>query len=467
MRARLDSAIAANRYGLGARPGDLDLIGRDPRDWLDAQLAGAPPVLADPSLHGSADILARALEIRRERREERRAVRTDTAAPVADALKLGEFYRPIYVGEATARLGAAVASERPFVERLTHFWTNHFAVSVDKPLVLGVAGSFEREAIRPHVLGHFTDLLLAAEQHPAMLLYLDNQLSAGPHSEIALRAARRGVGGRLGINENLAREILELHTLGVGGGYTQADVTSFAHVISGWSIGGGAGRLASGEPGRFLFRAGLHEPGAKSLLGVRYADDGVRQGEMVLRDLARRPATAQHIATKLARHFVADDPPHAAVDRLTRAFLSSEGHLPTVYRALIDTPEVWAQPLAKYKTPSDYVISTFRGLSLPVVHEARALAGFELLGQRTYAPGSPAGWPDRSADWDGSSALLKRVELADLMGQRYGMRYSAAALAGELLGDTLGATTRSALEHAASAAQALTLLLAAPEFLRR
>ena len=340
-------------------------------------------------------------------------------------------------------------------------------MSVDKPLVLGIAGSFEREAIRPHVLGNFSDLLLAAEQHPAMLLYLDNHLSAGPNSQAARRASRRGAAVRLGINENLAREILELHTLGVNGRYTQADVTTFAQVISGWSIGGGSGRLASGEPGRFLFRAELHEPGAKTLLGTRYADEGVGQGEAVLRDLAQRPATAQHIATKLARHFVADEPPPAAVDRLAHAFLQSHGHLPTVYRALIDTPDAWAQPLTKYKTPSEYVISTHRGLSLPVAHEARALAGFELLGQRTYSPGSPAGWPDRSADWDGSSALLKRVELADVMGQRFGTRYSAPELAVELLGDTLGTATRTALEHAASAAQALTLLLAAPEFLRR
>jgi uncharacterized protein (DUF1800 family) len=442
-------------------------MGPDPRRWLEAQLTGAPPLIEDGSLRSSADILAHALEIRRERREERQAARNDAAAPVADALKLGEFYRPIYVAEATARLAAAVASERPFIERLTHFWTNHFAVSVDKALVLGLAGSFEREAIRPHVLGNFTDLLLAVEQHPAMLLYLDNHLSVGPNSQAARRALRRGTGAPLGINENLAREILELHTLGVNGGYTQADVTTFAEVISGWSVGGGFGRQASGEPGRFVFRAELHEPGTKALLFMRYADTGVGQGEAVLRDLAQRPATAQHIATKLARHFVSDEPPRAAVDRLEHAFLRSRGHLPTVYRALIETPEVWAQPLTKYKTPSDYVISTYRGLSLPVVHEARGLAGFELLGQRTYAPGSPAGWPDRGVDWDGSSALLKRVELADVMGQSFGARYSASDLAPELLGDTLGATTRAALEHAASAAQALTLLLAAPEFLRR
>src|SRR6266436_5472453 len=180
----------------------------------------------------------------------------------------------------------------------------------------------------------------------------------GAHSQAALRLQRRAQPRRLGINENLAREILELHTLGVGGGYTQADVTTFAEVITGWSIGGDVGRFPRGEPGEFLFRAELHEPGAKVVLGKRYPDTGYDQGVAVLRDLAANTATAHFIATKLARHFIADDPPPRAVERIASAFLSSDGHLPTVYRALIEAPEAWAQPLSKYKTPNDYIVST-------------------------------------------------------------------------------------------------------------
>ncbi len=461
------AAIAANRFGLGARPGDLAEIAADPRHWLDAQLAGAPPRIEDASLRSSADILAESLEIQRERRTSAAAARAGTQdTQVGAVLKLAQLYRPLYVAEATARLRASVASDRPFLERLTEFWTNHFAVSIDKFKVLGLAGSFEREAIRPHVLGSFSELTLAVEKHPAMLLYLDNETSIGPNSPIALRVARRRPDARLGINENLAREIMELHTLGVNGGYTQADVTTFAKVLSGWSIGGGAGRLASGEPGRFTFRPELHEPGPQVILGTHYEQEGIEQGEAVLRALSLHPATAHHIATKLARHFVSDDPPSAVVDRVAQAFLASGGDLPAVYRALVRAPESWAEPLAKYKTPSDYVISTFRGLQLPV--EGRgALQGFELLGQRTYSPGSPAGWPDRSSDWDGASALLKRLEWADVLGQRLAARLDARALAPELLGATLGASTRAAIARAASAAQALTLLLASPEFLRR
>jgi uncharacterized protein (DUF1800 family) len=482
-RRDVEPAIAANRFGLGARPGDLAHIVRDPRRWLDAQLAGGPPLLEDPALRSSADILAQTFEMRRERKASASAARADAAgAPTGPqagaeagaqagaqanaALKLAQLYRPIYIEEATARLRAAVTSHRPFIERLTQFWTNHFAVSVDKFKVLGIAGSFEREAIRPHVLGAFSELTLAVEQHPAMLLYLDNETSIGPHSEVALRVARRRPDARLGINENLAREIMELHTLGVDGGYTQADVTTFAKVLSGWSIGGGAGRLAGGEPGRFVFRPQLHEPGSQVILGTRYAEAGVEQGEAVLRALSLHPATARHIATKLARHFMSDDPPPGVVARLARVFLQSGGDLPSVYRALVRSPEAWRAPLVKYKTPSDYVISTFRGLELPV--EGRgALAGFELLGQRTYSPGSPAGWPDRSSDWDGASALLKRLEWANVLGERLAARLDARQLAPELLGGTLGQSTRTAIARAASAAQALTLLLASPEFLRR
>ncbi|HTT03493.1 MAG TPA: DUF1800 domain-containing protein [Steroidobacteraceae bacterium] len=469
MRESVDSAIAANRFGLGARPGDLGGIGRDPRGWLTAQLAGAAPILDDRGLRGSADILSEALAIRRARRQQRvgQPGQPDTATQAADALKLGQLYRPIYISEATARLRAAVMSERPFVERLTHFWTNHFAVSIDKAIVLGLAGSFEREAIRPHVLGNFTNLLLAVEQHPAMLLYLDNHLSVGPNSPLGTRVARRRPQARLGINENLAREIMELHTLGVNSGYTQTDVTTFAKVLSGWSIGGATGRLANGEPGRFMFRPELHEPGAQRVLGKRYPQEGFMQGETVLRDFALHPATAHHIAEKLARHFIADEPPPRAVEQLARTFLATGGDLPALYRTLVHEPESWARPLSKYKTPSDYVISTFRGLQLPVIEGRGALVGFEALGQRTYSPGSPAGWPDRAPDWDGGSALLRRVEWADELGQRLGAREDAQALAPQLLGATLGDATRAALAHASSPAQALTLLLAAPEFLRR
>ncbi|HTP39191.1 MAG TPA: DUF1800 domain-containing protein [Steroidobacteraceae bacterium] len=454
------ATIAANRFGLGARPGDIAAMSADPRGALRAQLEGGPPLLSAAGLPDSASLLAQVAELRQEKRQGEAA------------LKLGQLYRPVYVEEVRARLQQGVTTDRPFTERLVQFWSNHFAVSVDKAAVLGLAGSLEREAIRPNVLGSFGNLLLAVEQHPAMLLYLDNARSIGPHSALALRAERRAqrLGNaeqKLGLNENLAREILELHTLGVNGGYSQGDVTEFAKVITGWSIGGGQGQLRSGTPGRFQFRDNLHEPGARVLLGRRYGESGLAQGTAVLHDLAQSPQTARHLATKLARHFIADDPPSAAVERLTQAYLDSRGDLPTVYRALIDAPQAWAVPLAKFKTPSDFVYSSFRALQAPVPEAGKALVPFELLGQRVYSPGSPAGWPDTSADWDGSSSLFKRLEWADQIGQRLGSRIDAGERAADVLAGVLGADTRTAIAHADSGAQALTLMLASPEFMRR
>jgi uncharacterized protein (DUF1800 family) len=456
MRDSTAAAIATNRFGLGARPGELEACAGDPRAWLEAQLKGPPPVIQDPGLQSTAAMVTAIDKLRAQKRAGLEAV-----------VKLGELYRPAYVGEVTARLRLAAATDRPFLERITQFWSNHFAVSVDKAIVLGVAGSYEREAIRPNVLGSFAQLLLAVERHPAMLLYLDNFRSVGPDSMLAGRSLERA-GKTLGINENLAREIMELHTLGVNGGYTQADVTAFAKVITGWSIGAtGKGLNGGGEPGEFFFRTAIHEPGTQTIMGQRYSQQGLRQGESVLLDLARNPATAQHIATQLARHFIADEPPPEAVNRLAAVFSRTDGDLPAVYRALLAEEAAWSQPLSKFKTPNDYVISAFRGLDLPLDEARKVPPVFANLGQRVWSPNSPAGWPDRSADWDGASALMQRLRWADQIGQRFGASVNAALQAPRILGSTLGANTRVALGRAASAAQAITLLLAAPEFMRR
>jgi uncharacterized protein (DUF1800 family) len=467
----LTSAVAANRFGLGARPGELASIGGSGPDWLRAQLDGPAPEIAADGLQDSASILAQIYDLRRTIRAARvsagGAATTRSAAAIGAFKKLPQLIRPIYLAEAGARLRESVSTDRPFVERLTQFWSNHFAVSADKSVLGALAGSYEREAIRPYVLGNFSDMLLATERHPAMLLYLDNQASMGPDSRAAWNFGRRNSGRKAGINENLARETMELHTVGVDGGYTQTDVTAFSEVLTGWSIAGPDGWRTGAQPGTFLFRAAMHEPGSKVVMGKRYPDTGYDQCVAVLRDLAARPATAHFIAIKLARHFIADDPPESAVQRMARAFSQSGGDLPTVYKALIDSPQAWRQPVAKYKSPSDYIVSAFRGLELPVKAEKPPVGLFQLLGQRIWVPGSPAGWPDRSADWDGASELLKRIEWADAVGQRVGPRRNALQLAPQLLGDTLSGASREAIARAESGAQAIALMLAAPEFMRR
>jgi uncharacterized protein (DUF1800 family) len=466
------SVSAANRYGLGARPGELAAVGDDPRGWLARQVGREIEPRPELALLATAEaIAAEYFSATGERHTAKPATRdAQPARGIAERAASGvrQVLLPHYLAQAQARVRAAVATRQPFRERLVHFWSNHFAVSIDKPVVLGLAGALENEAIRPSLGGSFADLLLAVERHPAMILYLDNEASVGPNSALARRSGKRARGARrLDINENLAREILELHTLGVDGGYTQVDVTTLAKVITGWSVGGGRGFLAEGTPGRALFRADVHEPGAKTVLGRRYAEDGIRQGETALKDLAHHPSTARHLATKLVRHFVADEPPPAAVSSVARVFLATDGDLPSVHRAVADTLDTDSAASVKYKTPHDFVISAFRGLDVPTPDGRAALAPFELLGQRPWSPGSPAGWPDRAGDWDGADALMKRIEFAAQLAQRLGNDRSALSAGESMLGPALRADTRSSLRRAHTGTQALALLLLSPEFLRR
>jgi uncharacterized protein (DUF1800 family) len=468
----LQTEIAVLRFGLGARPGDFSAAAGDPRGWLLAQIKGAVPLAMPTPLAPSEQIFAELQAARDALQEMKREAAAHSATTDANAAfnPVRDASQPHYRAQVLARAQSAALTTRPFAERLVHFWTNHFAVSADKGAVFGVAGTLENEAIRPHVNGRFGDLLTAVEQHPAMIAFLDNQYSVGKDSELARRAARRASDKprrEFGINENLAREIFELHTLGVNGGYTQTDVTTFAQIISGWSIGGGKGRLAGGTPGKFYFRDNLHEPGPKTLLGKTYYDSGRRQGEAVLADLAAHPATAHFIATKLVRHFVADDPPPAAVDRVARAFLKTGGDLPHVYAALIAAPEAWNAQCAKFKTPEDFVFSTLRALTVTPQKPGEVVRSFELLGQRQYTPGSPAGWPDTSKSWDGSDALLRRVLWASRVAGRYERGIDPVDLAASSLGAYARPETLAALRRASSASQGVALLLMSPDFQRR
>jgi uncharacterized protein (DUF1800 family) len=477
----MQTEIAVLRFGLGARSGDLAAAAGDPRAWLMAQIKGAVPLAGNTPLAASEQIFTELLAARDEFQEMKREAAAQSSDPKATAAPtfnpVRDAYLPHYRAQVLARAQSAALTTRPFAERLVHFWTNHFAVSADKGAVFGVAGTLENEAIRPHVGGRFVDLLTAVEQHPAMIAFLDNQYSVGKDSDLARLAARHAGRQRMdvpdkpkrefGINENLAREILELHTLGVNGGYTQTDVTAFAQIITGWSIGGGKGRLVGGSPGRFYFRDNLHEPGAKTFLGKTYSESGQRQGEAVLADLARQPATARFIATKLVRHFVADDPPPAAVERVAAAFLKTGGDLPAVYAALIEAPEAWDADMRKFKTPEDFVFSTLRALDVSPAQPEEVVRSFELLGQRQYTPGSPAGWPDTAKGWDGSDALMHRVLWASRIAGRYEQGIDPVDLAASSLGGYVRPETVTALRRAPSSSQALALLLMSPEFQRR
>jgi len=462
-----EAVIAVNRFGLGASAGELAAAANDPRGWLAAQASKpAPeyPAFADlaPSSEALKEFPRWLMKLRRARADAKAAMQEDgQPAPRGVEEKFRDHFLPIMLKEVGARLAVAASTPVPFHERLVWFWSNHFTVSAEKPVIFAVVGSFEREAIRPHVGGRFVDMLLASSKHPAMILYLDNNLSVKPGWKPPPRAERLNLPRATGLNENLAREILELHTLGVNGGYTQADVTTFARVLTGWTVGGMA------NPG-FTFNAARHDTGPKTILGRTYAQEGIAQGEAVLRDLAAHPSTAGYVATRLARHFIADDPPPAAVERIARAFRDSGGSLPSVHAALLACPEAWDAQLTKLKSPIEYVVSCLR--ALPAAREAKPEALFLALhemGQRPFFAPSPQGWPDTAPAWAGADALWKRIEWAGLLAARAGSGIDPLALARASYGDAVSEPTSLAIARAESRQQGLALWLASPEFQRR
>ncbi|GIL40382.1 DUF1800 domain-containing protein [Roseiterribacter gracilis] len=445
------ATIAAVRFGLGPRPGELAKIGNDPRGWLKQQLR--PVTMRIASADGAT------------RLDEYYEARGKGADEVAKMLR-GQT-REQFRDEAAKRTLAAVTSETPFLERWVQFWSNHFTVSVQRPVVLGLVVPFEDEAIRPYALGKFRDMLLAVARHPAMLLYLDNAASVGPNSRAGIRRER-------GLNENFARELLELHTLGVNGGYTQNDVRELAKILTGWTIPPRAARMgpllaAGGEKAAFRFVPNVHEPGDKQLLGATIRESGEREGLEALLFLSQHPATANFIATKLVRHFVADTPPQSSVLAVAKVFRDTDGDLAAVAQALIDLPAAWDPPLSKVKTPNELVISALRGIGATESPDVlRGAAGsLQQLGQFPFTAPSPAGWSDESSSWIGPEAALLRVE----WGLAFGTRAARVTEPGVLLANTIAPLaskpTSFQIEHAPSAAEAIALLVASPEFQRR
>jgi uncharacterized protein (DUF1800 family) len=388
----------------------------------------------------------------------------NTASVSPGAAKPDNRPQLVFLAEVDARFNGTMREPLiGFPERLAMFWANHFAVAVSKgPGVRVTAGAFEREAIRAHLFGRFEDMLLAVETHPAMLAFLDNAQSIGPDSRAGARSKR-------GLNENLAREIMELHTLGVDGGYSQRDVTSLARIITGWTVERdqkAAHGVPLGQPGTFVFNANAHEPGTQSLLGVSYPDNGVQQGRAALRALAYHPSTARHIATKLARYFVADSPPPALVARLADTFTRTRGDLSAVYLALIGSDEAWTSELVKMRSPQEYVVALLRATGEKP--KPQAIAGtLNALGQPIWNPPGPNGFSDKVDAWASSEGLATRIDVANLMAAATPGSDDPRRFARGILGPLMSPQTDQAMARAADRKQALSLAYLSPEFQRR
>ena len=447
--------IATQRFGLGARPGELSKLAVDPRGWLTSQIGG---VASLSGIQPSPERVVALAEARQELREMKQADQKNSDA----FAQLKSQQRDYYLGDVSVRLQAATGSDTPFAERWVRFWSNHFTVSIARPIVSGLVVPFESEAIRPHAFGRFADLALAVVRHPAMLLYLDNAQSIGPKSKLGRRK-------EAGLNENLARELMELHTLGVDGGYSQNDVRALANILTGWTVArpGRMARHLDVAPGTFGFAAVAHEPGEKVLLGQRYAENGEDEGIAAIRDLCAHPATARHLARKIARHFLSDDPPPVAIAALEQEFVDSGGDLSAVARRLVTLPDSWSLPMTKARPPEEWLIAMRRAFAVEGEAPARrTLGALQQLGQVPFAAPSPAGWPEDSAGWLGPEALMARLDFANAAAQRIKIA-RPETLVDQILGPGVAEESRFQIERAPSAADAVALLLVSPEFMLR
>ena len=437
------ATIASHRFGF-SEP-SLRNIGADPQAWVLDQFK-RPAAFDNAGLIDSAQ----AMVLTREVLNAAKNAKQDDLGPLTPSRK---ELRQTNLRGLSRRWQHTITTPTPVVERWVQFWANHFAVAATKGTMMALVWPHEYEAIRPHALGSFKDLARAATVHPAMLLYLDNAQSIGPDS----RAGRRR---EKGLNENLARELLELHTLGVNGGYTQNDVTETAKLLTGWTV-------RPETQGKAGFVPALHQPGTKTILGKTYRE-GPEALDQLLTDLANHPACATFMANKLVRHFVTDNPPPALVNAVATRFRNSGGDLIAVAQTLFAHDLAWSadQP-PKFKRPEELVLSAHRMLTIPLASVESLVASVQGMGQAVGRAPSPQGWPDRVDDWLSPDALLKRVQWAQRLGETHRGHTDARALAPLAWGADLSQSTLQHIQRAESSSQALALAIASPEFQRR
>ena len=443
------------RASFGPRPGDREAIEREGGEtWLARQLAPERIPEEDlkrrlqsfPALSLKTDAIAREFPPVQMRA---RAAAGETSDPARRDVRMQRMRRIREIGRemAGARLVRAVHGRRDLEEVMVDFWANHFSVFARKGPVSALLPGYERDVLRPHALGRFEDLLAAVAKSPAMLFYLDNWLSSAERSRPSRRRRRRS-----GLNENYARELLELHTLGVSGGYAQEDVIDVARTFTGWT-------LRSRQDPSFEFRGRMHDAGEKRVLGERVRGEGFEQGAGLLRRLARHPQTARHLSRKLARRFVADDPPEALVERLSLRFLETEGDIRAVLGSLFRSPEFADPASRKLRTPLEFVAAALRETGGDTDGGKGTLFSLQRLGEIPFMARTPAGYPDTVRRWMDPGAMLERIEVA------------FALASGRLPGARLGPVVPEISPRLAKALPAglaherrLALVLASPEF---
>lgn len=463
------AAHALNRLGFGPRPGDIAAVAKDPMGWVEQQLRPRELVLPalltarlDESRFTAPDPITAVRDLLQRGREAKQ-VQGDELKPENPERVLVRAYQQSAV---ESRLFRALESPRQLEEAMADFWFNHFNVFEGKNWDRVLTGHYEHSAIRPHALGRFRDLLGATARHPAMLYYLDNWLSVGPQGKARDR----------GLNENYARELMELHTLGVDAGYTQEDVTQLARMFTGWTFERplAPGMSATGAFG-FVFNPRLHDNGDKFWMGRRVPANGQQEGDEALDLLASHPATAQHVSFKLAQYFVSDTPDPALVRKMAAVFLAQDGQIVPVLRVLFRSEAFWspANQGAKFKTPYHYALSALRagGWQLPATGSAFASHLF-VQGMPLYGCATPDGYKNTESAWLSPDAMTRRLEFAAQLGagRLGGERLFGSATAAQIM-DTLGPLvspgTRALVARESSEATAVALALASPGMMRR
>ena len=448
------NTIAAIRFGYGLRSGETPSA--NVHVLLDGirRIDGAERRFPLAALEVRASILA-------ERRDIRRAAKTDEAGAEAAKKKNRRKIRTQASADIKTVFQRGIESKSGLRERLIAFWTDHFTVAANGPALSVLVPDLIENAIRPHIAGNFGDMLVAVSTHPAMLIYLNQVQSVGPSSRAGKRRGR-------GLNENLAREILELHTLGVGSAYTQGDVRQLAELLTGLSV----------DKSGFVFRLAIAEPGEESVLGKRYGGGKPKLGDIheALRDIARHPDTARHLARKLVTHFVGGPPSNDWVERMASAYLHSGGDLTALYETLLADDRAWEMPLRKAKLPFDFVVSAFRaagvtgdGLNSLSPKDIRndLIEPLAAMGQPLFRPTGPDGWSEAPEAWITPATLAARLRWSgnfvdDLLKDRDPREFLQAAL-----DDAASDLLKSAVAGSESRAEGAALVLVSPDFNRR
>jgi uncharacterized protein (DUF1800 family) len=455
------AAHVLNRIAYGPRPGDIERVSKmGVQRYIDSQLQPASIALPQPlseRLHAldaaqapAGDTLGRFLAVRGQ-------AKNDSAE---DKARRREVVTAIALQTDEARIARAVDSPRQLEEVMVDFWFNHFNVFAGKGMARALVASYERDAIRPYALGNFRDLLGATAKHPAMLFYLDNWLSTANGYEPRGRQKRGAKGKSSGLNENYARELMELHTMGVDSGYTQQDVTELARMLTGWTFNNR--ELVARNRG-FTFDPQRHDHGDKVWLGRRIQDGGQGEGEYALDVLAMLPQTAHHLSFQLAQYFVQDQPPPALVERLARSYLDSKGDIRAVLRTLFASPEFMAPEAvgAKFKTPYQFVISAARAANAPLVEIKPVLGALNRLGMPLYGCQTPDGYQNTQDAWLNPDALGRRIAFATSLAPDVDPQALQATLGGAMSSRTLATVAGSPGPLRAA------MLLGSPDFMQR